>query len=336
MAKPPRIGLWLLEMPTQAIAKVNSANRWIAEKFNTTNQIVFKLELGALGGFGFTMIQIGESAAAIAIWFLLLSVLLIKVLAWKGFQGKQGVTSFLRSSGVVGTLFLFFLLTTVTTLHKPENEPWSNLLKLRQAHAVASPLPQVVMQELEDIDHFVGGKNEYQLDELFAWNEMKEENIRIIRDRLIEFKKTGHIPLWGKYSALGDEVLYSTETGSFYQKGGGHLLIAKPNEVAGVLLPHQYVKSKSIMEQFKGSAKLPLNVLREASEMDQTVQTNANGLIDVLNNALHKSPDYFLYYDDPHSPYWRTLDTMCAARFQPLKPKADMIASSIRSALGLK
>jgi len=89
------------------------------------------------------------------------------------------------------------------------------------------------------------------------------------------------------------------------------------------------------LDKFNESGLLPPDVKRAVADLNISVQQNASGLIDVLNNALHKSPDYFLRYNDEESPeYWRRIDEMYfKARFIPLKPKADAVTQAIQRSL---
>ena len=76
--------------------------------------------------------QIGEWAGAVACWVLLGIILVGKALAWKGVDGRKKLTAFLRFLAAVGAVAISVLLITITDLRKPENEPWSNLLKLKR------------------------------------------------------------------------------------------------------------------------------------------------------------------------------------------------------------
>jgi len=141
---PPKIPIFISKVRSTlaaASARLGSINEAIARKFNTNREIVFRFEVGGLSALGFTLMQIGEWAAAVACWVLVGAVLFIKALAWKGISERKRLTVFLRAISSVGALGLSVLLIMVTTLRKPETEPWTNLQKLHKAAAIAENQP---------------------------------------------------------------------------------------------------------------------------------------------------------------------------------------------------
>lgn len=105
-------------------------NQWLASRFHTSTQVVLRVEIGALLAFGFTLMQVGEWAAALVCWVLFGFILFAKALTWDGIPGHKQFTPFLRLVYAAGALTLCVLLITITDLRKPEDEPWSNLQKL--------------------------------------------------------------------------------------------------------------------------------------------------------------------------------------------------------------
>jgi len=108
---------------------VGGFNAWIAAKFHTSRERIVQVELGGLFALGFTLMQIGEWAASVACWVTLTCIFFAKLMAWEGVRGQKGLTAFLRISGAVGVIAGCVVLVAITALHKPENEPWSNLQK---------------------------------------------------------------------------------------------------------------------------------------------------------------------------------------------------------------
>jgi hypothetical protein len=130
---PSRISVVIAKlrtMPSIAFARLGSFNTWIAAKLHTTRERIVQIELGGLFALGFTLMQIGEWAASVASWVLLACIFFAKALAWEGIEGQKGLTALLRFSGAFGAIAVCVLLVTITDLHKPDNEPWSNLQKL--------------------------------------------------------------------------------------------------------------------------------------------------------------------------------------------------------------
>lgn len=93
------------------------------EKFTATRRAILALEGIVLFGLGATLMQIGEWLLAIAVFVLLGFLLMAKSLTWNTHWA-------LRSLAFLCSIALCTGLIAITTLHKPENEPWTNLQKL--------------------------------------------------------------------------------------------------------------------------------------------------------------------------------------------------------------
>jgi hypothetical protein len=156
---PPRSRISVLISKLQAtsaaaFARVVSFNSWIAAKFHTTRERIFQVEMGGLLAFGATLMEIGEWAGAIACWVLLGFMLFARALAWEGGRGARGLTAFLRICYAAGAIALCVLLIAITTLRKPEIEPWSNLLKLWSRPLVTISPPSVPFPVRGTTQHF--------------------------------------------------------------------------------------------------------------------------------------------------------------------------------------
>lgn len=127
--------LWLqednpLSMFRAAAERLKNINQTLACTFHTSTTVLVRFEIGALLGFGFTMMQIGEWMAAITCWVLLGIILFSKALAWEGVKSSAGLSRFLRFFYAFGAVTTCVLLITITDLRKPDDEPWSNLEKI--------------------------------------------------------------------------------------------------------------------------------------------------------------------------------------------------------------
>ena len=126
---PPAMFSSLLSYPWRRLQQLN---QWIAELltargFNASARRVLGVELF---GLGFTLMQIGEWALAVACWVLLGFLGLAKALRWGIFESDQKPPALVRFFSATGALVLCVLLITITVLRRPESEPWSNLVKL--------------------------------------------------------------------------------------------------------------------------------------------------------------------------------------------------------------
>jgi hypothetical protein len=111
------------------LRRLGGLNIWIASRFKTTRERVVQVELGGLLAFGFTMMQIGEWAAAVACWILFGCILFWKVMSWRSGGQEQWIIKLLKSVGAVLIIGVCGVLIAITDLRKPDQEPWSNLQK---------------------------------------------------------------------------------------------------------------------------------------------------------------------------------------------------------------
>ena len=325
-------------------ARVDWFNDWVAsiiqlfinkvfpsERIKATREAVLAVEGVVLFSIGATLMQIGEWFFAICAFVALGFLLFAKSLTASHLLNKL--------LGCVGSILLSGALIAITALHKPGSEPWSNLQKIVHRQQLNEPgppaLPGPVLDQLTKLDEFVGRKDEYALDNLFDLSNLEKINIRMQRDRILQYRKTGKTDF--DITRYGGNVglMLSFEIGKVEKFGGGVRYNPNSREVAFIVLTPTYNENKAKLEAFKNSALLPEDVKRAVSDLNLTVQSNASGLIDVLNNAYHKSPDYFLRYDDSSDrEYWLRIDEMYfQARFIPLKPRAEAVSEAIARSL---
>jgi hypothetical protein len=116
-----------------AIAKwIHGVNESIATRTNISSRRILQVEIVGVPAFGFTMIQIGEYAAAFATWLFLTIVVVAKICNW------QNISAYLRGLLVFLAIIGGIVLITITNL-KRDDEPWSNLQKLGAVVNTAFP-----------------------------------------------------------------------------------------------------------------------------------------------------------------------------------------------------
>src|ERR1700744_5710341 len=89
LSRPPEMSRFTAKLRvaiTAMVHRIGDFNTWSAAKLHTTRERIFQAEIGGLLAFGFTMMQIGEWAVAVACWMLLGFILAVKILAWSGFE----------------------------------------------------------------------------------------------------------------------------------------------------------------------------------------------------------------------------------------------------------
>lgn len=128
-------------MFSSLIGYVRRFNEAIAAKFKTTAWRVVQFEIA---GIGFTLMQIGEWVGAITCWVLIATVGVAVAFRSPGDNGKRSplLSQIFASAGWIA---FSVLLITITTLRKPDAEPWTNLSKLwsRQPTITATATPDL-------------------------------------------------------------------------------------------------------------------------------------------------------------------------------------------------
>jgi hypothetical protein len=112
------------------------ANRvFQTEKFKATKEAVLAFEGIVFFSVGTTLMQIGESFFAICCFVVMGFLLFAKALTLNGWAKNL--------AGCAGAVILSGILITITVLHKPDMEPWSNLQKF----GTRSPHPTPAIPE---------------------------------------------------------------------------------------------------------------------------------------------------------------------------------------------
>jgi hypothetical protein len=190
---------------------------------------------------------------------------------------------------------------------------------------------RLAVEQAVAINNFIGGKNEDGLRNLFAVREMIDINIQLYQDGITEH-------LTGKKSGKADYVkgrrlLVDKHIGKFTQSGGGILADFAYGDVPLIILPETYTTNEERIVSYLHSGTLPKPILGPLNAFYSIAQDNANLLIHVMNDALHKSPDYFLQYDDVKSPLWRMIDKLYFEKFKMLQPPADEVVKAVRAVI---
>lgn len=157
----------LRRVPGAILGQVRRFNNWSATKLRTTPWRVLQLEIL---GFGLTMIQIGEYAVAITCWVILAILWVAKVyLADNTVHPFRGVGTFIHAAFAV---IVCVLLITMTTLRKPEDEPWSNLQKIWSRE-----LPKIYRYALQTPEFVVNADEHYDDGALIAGIPWKQGSV---------------------------------------------------------------------------------------------------------------------------------------------------------------
>lgn len=136
---PSRFSEWLKKLRlAAAIAsrKISSINAWIAGRVHVTQKIFSRLATATSIGLGFTLMQIGEWAFAIAVWFVVGPILFLKALAWEGSESIPVPATWQKRFALLLVIVGTTLLILITNLRKPESDPWTSIERLWHPRSV--------------------------------------------------------------------------------------------------------------------------------------------------------------------------------------------------------
>jgi hypothetical protein len=203
--------------------------------------------------------------------------------------------------------------------------------------SAANPLIDAQFTDISSLERFVGGKDEYELHELFDFPNMILLNIQLTKARLQRASETKtNVFDMTAYLGNGEKIHLNTEiAGDTLQMSptGRATLNPDPHRMAMIILTKKYLESKRALFVFEDSVKLPTAIIESIKKFDRAVEENTSNIHSILDSDLPESPEYFLSYDDDKSKYFGAANESVMKRFIQLKPKADDIISAIRSYL---
>lgn len=227
--------------------------------------------------------------------------------------------------GIVGALMgaaLFVLVPGV--LH------W-----LAERDRVPAPSPQVVgaqLQEIQEIDNFIGKKNEYDLRQTFdmleynrifaIWEVAPQEVLPAQMQRVNEVLN-GQMTWVKKYAHIG--------------QGQGGAIYAEPilGKIPAIRRSTKYDEAVNRLEQYETSALTPQDLKVALHEFAATIKGNIELMADVFNELWEKNQNILIKNDDPQTPYAGAVEATFWSRFGQLRPRADKISDVMRKYLSV-
>jgi hypothetical protein len=159
---------------------------------------------------------------------------------------------------------------------------------------------------------------------------MVDLNIQMVRDNIVA-RRAGHQNT--KHYRQGGELQFSKKIGTYVPKGGGIGASYADDDVPAIVLPENYTKNQRLLERYSNSGAVPTELVEPLKGFLSAVNDNAELLHEILNDASHNHPEYFIDNDNPKSPVWAMLSGQYWRRFQQLRPKADDVLKAIRVVL---
>lgn len=227
------------------------------------------------------------------------------------------------------------------------NYPWKLKLAVSVIAIVAvcavfpilpkSPTSDVVISSLKQLNEFIGGREEPDLDDLFGFPDMIRINMAYAKQCLAPSLLTND-----EKNILSTEMatrpwgaMADLRYGKFYTVNHGGLHADDlPGKIKMVYFSQNYLKGRALLANYRLSAEIPPNVVSRVKDLDDTVENDAKVLLDVINKEAAANPSNLIYETDTNSPFWGVTSSEYWKEFVPLKPKADAVILAIRPYLG--
>ena len=197
-----------------------------------------------------------------------------------------------------------------------------------------TPMGELQVKELREVDEFIARKDEWGLREMFDFPDIFEYNAKLVRKQIYP-------------STISSSE--SAQIDAFFQGGNavvdikhvdmriqGHSIFATihPGKIALINTSAKYERSRSLLLHYIASPELPQSVVDALKEFNVVIQVNTNLITDSLNDSWALDRDSVLSNDDSASKWFGSASGAYWRRFTNLKPAAEKVNHAIRDALG--
>lgn len=189
---------------------------------------------------------------------------------------------------------------------------------------------QAQLSELEQLEGFIGMKNESELREVFGFQRLLSVNLWIWRSGLAPDKYSPQ-----EINAIDAYIKSNvnqadTRFGVTSREGNIPKFTVNKGAVAIITLPKEYVAGRATLVRFESSMILPSTVRSALLELDQTITNDTSLLFDVMNEKVSQNPDNLIFDNDPHSRFFSAISNTYWDRFTSLRPSTHKVIESTR------
>lgn len=225
-----------------------------------------------------------------------------------------------------------------STTEATASKPLSNRAEEFEPAIRTAPLPLVTLQiqQLHELDEFVGKKDEMELRTTFDFPSILNVNFAIYRkDRapnLVKAEEQNAID----YTTRNGQARIDLRRVRANSEGGGVRIEFIDGEIPGVWITPKCLESQSMLRKFATSAELPAYVRDAVIEFTEIIDKNLDLLTESMNESSHDSPSNILFDNDGTSRYFGMASARYWRAFQSLRPYAEKISASIRKYFDVK
>jgi hypothetical protein len=204
---------------------------------------------------------------------------------------------------------------------------------VKSPNTVSNVLLASQIEELNQLQAFIGGKSEGELWELFDLHGITRYNIRrakaAISGRALTPKDASEIDEFFRNGRAILNARYCKVT----RTAGGFHTEQIPGKLGILNLSNKYVTGRQTLARFQSSPQLPSSIQDAVKELDVAIAANVTVLHDVINEKLASNVNHILQEEDGNSPLFGATSGAFLAKRIWLKPKQEAIASTIKAYL---
>jgi hypothetical protein len=187
---------------------------------------------------------------------------------------------------------------------------------------------QAQFAKVAELEQFLGGKDEMDLRIAFDLPNILQKNIatQVIR---IGFIKSGREKEF-LYSNFTDGAWIAWVKEGHYTTGpSGVHIEAGPKDVLHLVITTKFQIAQKRLIEFANSALIPNSIKMQVTEFNNTLNKNTSLMMEIMDQRMHESENYFLLSGTMDTPYYGVILTDFSRRVFPLKPAADRVLSAI-------
>lgn len=189
-------------------------------------------------------------------------------------------------------------------------------------------------KELQQLDDFIGRKDERALRETFDFPNMIRYNIRLTRQAAApELVSPAEVYAINSYFE-GGQARVDSRFMKVHNENYHYSADPIPGKFGITNTSAKYVQSRAQLANFIASPELPADVIEALKNFDAAVERDTVLMVESINASYSEDPLYILRCDDISSKkYYGVAQNRYFAKFVPLKPLADKVNNAIRESL---
>lgn len=192
-------------------------------------------------------------------------------------------------------------------------------------------LSEHVIRELENLDDFIGKKDEIELRDLFDFPKIIEYNIRFYRREVFPSDVTPQESAEIDKFFSGGNAIVDVRFVNIRNVNNRADIQKIPGKIGIINVSSKYTKSNRALSEFAASPKIPREISDTISKLIETIQNNQSQIFDVINEKFSDNKQCLKLEFEPTSVYFGSIEGMYWKRFIDLRPKVDQINSYARN-----